>query len=150
MAVMITTALCLSACGSHEEATDPPSPTQVATPEHAGPDWSTEDSSDEVEDNATDTVKKAMGEYFKKDRSPEEWFAAMEPYLTGDGADRYEYPIMTNIPDGKVTGEPELTRENEAGRTYLINTTAGQFSIEMSQDDSSQWLIDKINAPDGA
>ena len=98
---------------------------------------------------ASQTVTTVMTEYFDTDRSQKKWFSALEPYLSADAQYAYEDSNMGNIPDGNVTGVPQLRSDDENGLTYAIATTEGDFTLVLvlEGDEGGDYAVDEIKPP---
>lgn len=95
------------------------------------------------------TVTTVMTEYFDTDRSSEEWFQALQPYLSSDAQYLYEDANIRNIPDGNVTGRPQMVSDDDQGLRYFVDTSIGQFTVilVLESDSGRSYVVDDIQSP---
>lgn len=141
--VLITT---LSACSQPTQT--PPSETSNTTPAAVSP--SQQAPTTDLHAEASKTVVAVMTEYFDTDRSADEWFNALSPYLSMDAQYQYEDSNIDNIPKGNITGAPQLVSDNEQGVRYFIDTSLGQFTLTLvlEGDTGGSYVVDDITTPD--
>lgn len=142
----VTLALTVAGCSDTEKSQEqsPPPPTVVATDPAPSPD-----PRQSAYDAAAKTVAAVMSEYFKTNRSQADWYAALQPYLSAEAQYLYEDSNMANIPDGTVTGAPQLVSDDENGLRYFIDTSVGQFTVilVLEGDSGGQYAVDEIKPP---
>ncbi|MGO3070584.1 hypothetical protein [Brevibacterium sp. FME37] len=140
---MITT---LSACSQPTQT--PPSATPSTTPTAVSP--SQQVPTTDLHAEASKTVVTVMTEYFDTDRSAAEWFDALSPYLSMDAQYHYEDSNVDNIPEGNITGTPQLVSDNKQGLRYFIDTSVGQFTLTLvlEGDTGGSYVVDDITTPD--
>lgn len=137
----------LSACS---QPTPTPHPeTSSTTPATAPPSPQVTPTTD-LHAEASKTVVTVMTEYFDTDRSTDEWFDALSPYLSLDAQYHYEDSDIANIPEGNITGAPQLVSDNEQGLRYFIDTSVGQFTLTLvlEGDTGGSYVVDDITTPD--
>lgn len=142
----VTLALTVAGCTDTEksqEQSTPPASTSATDPAPSP------DPRQSAYDAAAKTVATVMDEYFKTNRSQADWYAALEPYLSAEAQYLYEDSNMANIPDGNVTGAPQLVSDDASGLRYFIDTTLGQFTVILVQegDSGGQYVVDEIKTP---
>lgn len=141
--VLLTT---LSACSQPTQTPPPVAPS--ATSATAPP--SQQAPTTDLHEEASETVVTVMTEYFDTDRSADEWYDALSPYLSMDAQYRYEDSNIANIPEGNITGAPQLVSDNKQGLRYFIDTSLGQFTLTLvlEGDTGGSYVVDDITTPD--
>lgn len=144
--VILTLGLTIAGCTDAEKSPEPGSgsPTVAATDPVVTPD-----PRQSSYDDAAETVTTVMTEYFDTDRPANEWFAALEPHLSMDAQYLYEDSNVANIPDGNVTGAPQMVSDDEKGLRYFVDTSIGQFAVilVLEGDSGGSYVVDKIKSP---
>lgn len=100
-------------------------------------------------DDAATTVTTVMTEYFDTERSSDEWFAALEPHLSLEAQHLYKDSNIKNIPDGNVTGVPQMVSDDAKGLRYFVDTSLGQFTVilVLEGDSGGAYVVDEIKSP---
>lgn len=146
VAVILALGVTIAGCTDTEKSQEPASgsPTVAATDPVTTPD-----PRQRAYDDAAETVTTVMTEYFDTDRPADEWFAALEPYLSMDAQYLYEDSNIANIPDGNATGAPHMVSDNEKGLRYFVDTTIGQFTVilVLEGDSGGSYVVDEIQSP---
>lgn len=144
--VILTLGLTITGCTDAGKSQDPES----ATPTVSVTDPPTTPAARQsAYDDAAKTVTTVMTEYFDTKRSSDAWFAALEPHLSMEAQYLYEDANIKNIPDGNVTGTPQLVSDDAKGLRYFVDTSIGQFTVilVLEGDSGGAYVVDEIQSP---
>jgi len=89
---------------------------------------------------------KAMTAFARPDLPEKQWWAALEPLLTAEGAQFYSFVDPANIPARKVTGPAVIVNEESAYVTDVdIPTDAGVYRLVITRPHgAAPWLVSRI------
>lgn len=146
--------------GCAPDAQPEPSPT---TPSESPPTASSEQPLDDAEivtppeagsQSQTDAIAAAttvMTTFARPDLGAEEWWNAMLPLLSQQGAYAHQDTDPARIPVSAVTGTGEILEgSTEVSLIVRIPTDAGPYNITLTRPDSSSpWLAERIRPAEG-
>lgn len=101
--------------------------------------------------DAIAAAEKVMATFARPQLSADEWWRAMLPLLSQQGAHAYEGTDPAEIPATAVTGAGSLLEgSTEVSLIVQVPTDAGPYNITLTRSDtSSPWLADRIRPAQG-
>lgn len=145
-----------SPAGTSAEATTVSQRSSASQVSSSGPTTSTASSpsgllADEVsEETAKAAAVAGMAAYARPDLPYDQWWAGLEPLLSGQAIPAYQTVDPVNIPVTRVTGEANLPSwDTPRIARVSVPTDAGVYLVIVSRNEADPvWRIERITPPE--
>lgn len=148
----LSIALMLSSCVTSPTPTAPTPESTTSRASDSAEPRVTDTADPTAQDEAVQVAVTAMTEFANRQRSYDEWWAGLSPYLDPAALDAYAYTDPRLVPPSAVTGAGMVAAAISSTQvTVLVPTDAGQYSVELFRQadggDLGPWLVNSMTPP---
>jgi len=145
-------ALFVAACSSPPPA-DPGAGSTTSRPSDSAKPPVTDTADPVALDLAVDVAVGALTAFADHDRSYDDWWASLSPFLDAEALQAYAYTDPRLVPPSHVTGPGIIAAAVSSTQvTVLVPTDAGQYRVELFRQvdggSPGPWLVNSMTPPE--